>query len=74
MNAKHQASVGGKSSLPSGLATTQLRPGQVGTSAAVEVQCCSGKTDTGIIRFVADTEQTFYHRASTCRIVTKICF
>ena len=28
MNAKHQASVGGKSSLPSGLATTQLRPGQ----------------------------------------------
>ena len=37
MNAKHQASVGGKSSLPSGPATTQLRPGQVGTSAAVEV-------------------------------------
>ena len=37
MNVKHQASAGGKLSLPSGLATTQLRPCQVGTSAAVEV-------------------------------------
>ena len=27
-----------------------------------------------IIRFVADTEQTFYREGSTCHIVTKICF
>ena len=26
------------------------------------------------LQFVADTEQTFYREASTCHIVTKICF
>jgi hypothetical protein len=75
MNAKHQASVGGKSSLPSGLATTQLRPGQAapGRRGAPRENCVR-YVYCGIIRFVADTEQTFYREASTCHIVTKICF
>ena len=43
MNAEHQASVGGKSSLPSGLATTQLRPGQAapGRRGAPRVLGCT---------------------------------
>ena len=80
MNAKHQASVGGKSSLPSGLATTQLRPGQAapGRRGAPRVLGCTENrvryVYCGIIRFVANTQQTFYREASTCHIVTKICF
>ena len=77
MTTKHLSShgVGGKSSPLSGLATTQLRSGQVLTSAAVEVLRCWARLqrknslfDT-CIRFVADTEQTFYREASTRHIV-----
>ena len=80
MNAKHQASVGGKSSLPGGLTITQLRPGQAapGRRGAPRVLGCTENRVRymycSIIRFVTDTEQTFYRDASTCRIITKICF
>ena len=40
MTTKHQASVGGNSSLPSGLAAARLHPGRVLTSTAVEVLRC----------------------------------